>query len=149
MSQACLCSQWDFNKAKNSLLIPHRSNEQTNFESMCFHIPHVLLFFAKSLFLTMWPSSWPSPTWLFSCVRSVLLAIALSLLNQLIHAKRAQSSQGHRGIQISSINSELHRYWSATTILPDSFSTFPTTTHRWLKKSMILNTYTILSIQIN
>ena len=62
ISQAlCLCSQSDFNKAKNSLLIPHRTNEQTNFENMCFHIPHVPLFFAKSLFLATRPSSRPSP----------------------------------------------------------------------------------------
>ena len=44
---------------------------------MCFHIPHVLLFFAKSLFLATRPSSRPSPNRLF------LLTVALSLLNQL------------------------------------------------------------------
>ena len=53
-----------------------------NFENMCFHIPHILLFFAKTLFLATRPSSRPSSR-LFSCACAVLLAVALSLLNQL------------------------------------------------------------------
>lgn len=52
----------------------------------------------------------------------------------------SQSKRSLTSVAISNlINSELRRYWLATSILPDSFSTFPTTTHGWLKKSMILN----------
>ena len=63
----------------------------------------------------------------------------------------SQSKRSLTSVTISNrINSELHRYWLATIILPESFSdTFPTTNHGWLKKSMILNTYTILLIKIN
>ena len=72
---------------------------------MRFHIPHVLLFFAKSLFLATRPSSRPSPNRLFSCARAVLLAVALSLLNQsivpvwwtvLVSSKTEKRRWGHR-----------------------------------------------------
>ena len=49
---------------------------------------------------------------------------------------KSQSKRLLTSVAISQRNySELHRCWLATTILPHSFSTFPTTTHGWLKKS--------------
>ena len=65
---------------------------------------------------------------------------------------RRMNSQSNAHLLLWRYPTELiqnYRYWLATTILPDSLSTFPTATHGWLKKSTILNTNAIAHFRVS